>query len=83
MTKVTKEQHEALHVLGKALHDAKKMAFRIDHTRPNAEINAEIDAVIEAELLRDLLDVAAVQQCEGLTAPEAYEVLQETFKTPL
>ena len=46
-------------------------------TRDEAEINAEIDAVIEAELLRDLLDVAAVQQCEGLTAPEAYEVLQD------
>tara|TARA_R110000787_G_scaffold224336_1_gene332519 strand:- start:2983 stop:3633 length:651 start_codon:yes stop_codon:yes gene_type:complete len=52
---MTKEQHEALHVLGKALHNAKKKAFRIDHTRPNAEINAEIDAVIEAELLRDKL----------------------------
>ena len=35
--------------------------------------NAEIDA----ELLRDLLDVAAVQRCEGLTAPETYEVLQD------
>jgi len=67
---MTRDYHEAL-------HDAKKMAFRIDHTRPNAEINAEIDAAIEAELLRDLLDVAAVQQCEGLTAPEAYEVLQD------
>tara|TARA_R110000822_G_scaffold2914_1_gene13409 strand:- start:1361 stop:1609 length:249 start_codon:yes stop_codon:yes gene_type:complete len=43
MTKVTKEQHEALHVLGKALNDAKKTAFRYDHTRPNAEITAEID----------------------------------------
>ena len=52
---MTRDQHEALHLLGKALHDAKKMAFRIDHTRPNAEINAEIDAVIEAELLRDKL----------------------------
>lgn len=48
-----------------------------DHANPNAEINAEIDAVIEAELLRDLLDVAAVQRCEGLTAPETYEVLQD------
>ena len=52
---MTRDEHEALHLLGKALHDAKKMAFRIDHTRPNAEINAEIDAVIEAELLRDKL----------------------------
>ena len=52
---MTRDEYEALHVLGKALHDAKKMAFRIDHTRPNAEINAEIDAVIEAELLRDKL----------------------------
>ena len=55
MTKVTKEQHEALHVLGKALNDAKKTAFRYDHTRPNAEINAEIDAAVEAELSRDKL----------------------------
>ena len=52
---MTRDEHEELHLLRKALHDAKKMAFRIDHTRPNAEINAEIDAVIEAELLRDKL----------------------------
>ena len=52
---MTREEYEALHVLRKALHNAKKKAFRIDHTRPNAEINAEIDAVIEAELLRDKL----------------------------
>jgi len=50
---MTRDEHEELHLLRKALHDAKKKAFRIDHTRPNAEINAEIDAVIEAELLRD------------------------------
>ncbi len=48
-----------------------------DEAEINAEINAEIDAVIEAGLLRGLLDVAAVQQCAGLTAPEAYEVLQD------
>jgi len=61
---MTKEQHEALHILGKTLLNAKKTAFRIDHTRPKAEIvadlkrdlrNAEIDAAIEAELLRDKL----------------------------
>ena len=52
---MTRDEHEELHLLRKALHDAKKKAFRIDHTRPNAEINAEIDAVIEAELLRDKL----------------------------
>lgn len=55
---MTRDEHEALHLLGKALHDAKKMAFRIDHTRPNAEINAEIDAVIEAELLRETKTLA-------------------------
>jgi len=76
MTKVTKEQHEALHVLGKALNDAKKTAFRYDHTRPNAEINAEIDAAVEAELSRDKLYGYIRKHCEGLTAPEIYEVLQ-------
>ena len=55
---MTRDEHEALHLLRKALHNAKKKAFRIDHTRPNAEINAEIDAVIEAELLRETKTLA-------------------------
>lgn len=55
---MTRDEHEELHLLRKALHDAKKKAFRIDHTRPNAEINAEIDAVIDAELLRETKTLA-------------------------
>ena len=70
---MTKEQHEKLH----------EDAFD-DHANPNAEINAEIDAVIEAELLRDglptprsLKQCETLEHCEGLTAPETYEVLQD------
>ena len=46
--------------------------------------NAAIDAGIEAELLRDglptprsLKQCETLEHCEGLTAPETYEVLQD------
>jgi len=81
---MTNEEHEKLRLLKDAreawIYDGDNEKYRRafdDHTNPNVEINAEIDIEYSAELLRDLLDVAAVQRCEGLTAPETYEVLQD------
>jgi len=39
---MNKEENEKLRAFGKTLQNAKKTAFRIDYTRPNAEVDVEI-----------------------------------------